>query len=93
MGIITSQPIFWTFPTAYFGGVGAAAGIAAINAIGNVGGFVSSNAKTWLEQTLQAPNAGLYFLASSGFLAAILMAWVRIPGVERSEAVNPGSKR
>jgi sugar phosphate permease len=40
-GIISSQPIFWTFPTAYFGGVGAAAGIATINALGNLGGFVA----------------------------------------------------
>jgi sugar phosphate permease len=78
-GIITAQPIFWTFPTAYFGGVGAAAGIAAINAIGNVGGFVSSNAKTWLEGVFKTSNAGLYFLACSGFLAALLMAFVRVP--------------
>src|SRR6195256_6782113 len=27
---IRAQPIFWSFPTAYFGGVGAAAGIATI---------------------------------------------------------------
>lgn len=76
-GIISAQPIFWTFPTSYFGGVGAAAGIATINALGNLGGFVAPSAKTWLEQRLGSPNAGLYFLASSAMLAALLVTRLR----------------
>ena len=74
IGIITAQPIFWTFPTGYFGGVGAAAGIATINALGNVGGMVAPNVKTWLEHTFHSPSAGLYFLAATGLLAAVLLA-------------------
>src|SRR5262249_18404999 len=49
-GIISAQPIFWTFPTNYLGGIAAAAGIATINALGNVGGLVAPNVKTALEQ-------------------------------------------
>jgi sugar phosphate permease len=78
-GIISAQPIFWTFPTAYFGGVGAAAGIATINALGNLGGLVAPSAKTWLEQRFASTDAGLYFLASSGLLAAILVARLHNP--------------
>jgi sugar phosphate permease len=73
-GIITAQPIFWTFPTAYFGGIGAAAGIAAINALGNLGGFIAPTAKTWFEESWGSADAGLYFLAGSSVLAALLFA-------------------
>jgi sugar phosphate permease len=76
-GIITAQPIFWTFPTSYFGGIGAAAGIATINALGNLGGFIAPTIKTWLEETLHSKDSGLYFLASSAGLAAVLMAALR----------------
>lgn len=77
-GIITSQPIFWTFPTAYFGGVGAAAGIATINAIGSFGGFVAPIVKTRLEEQFHSSTIGLYFLAAAGLLAAILVALLRV---------------
>lgn len=77
VGIITSQPIFWTFPTSYFGGVGAAAGIATINALGNVGGFVAPTVKTWLEQRFSSGTIGLDFLALAGLLAAVLVTGLR----------------
>jgi hypothetical protein len=34
-GFFTALPVFWTLPTAFLSGAGAAAGIAAINSIGN----------------------------------------------------------
>ena len=39
--IFAGQPIFWTLPPRFLRGVGAAAGFAAINATGNLGGFVA----------------------------------------------------
>ena len=78
-GIITAQPIFWTYPTTYFGGVGAAAGIATINSLGNIGGFVAPIVKTRLEASFSSTTAGLYFLASAGFLAALLFAVLKNP--------------
>jgi hypothetical protein len=77
-GIITAQPIFWTFPASYFGGIGAAAGIASINAVGNLGGFVAPNIKTWLEHRYAMPQAGLYFLAGSALLAALLVTQLEV---------------
>jgi sugar phosphate permease len=73
VGIITVQPIFWTFPTAYLGGVGAAGGLAAINALGNVGGLVAPTLKTFFEQTFHSDAAGLYFLAAAGVCATGLV--------------------
>jgi hypothetical protein len=76
-GIITAQPIFWTFPTAYFGGIGAAAGIATINALGNLGGLVAPSFKTWLEHRFSSTTIGLYFLGCAGLLAAFLVIGLR----------------
>jgi ACS family tartrate transporter-like MFS transporter len=38
-GVMASRPPFWTLPTEFLSGRKAAAGIAAINSIGNLGGF------------------------------------------------------
>jgi nitrate/nitrite transporter NarK len=39
MGVYGSLPIFWTFPTAFLAAKAAAAGIALINSVGNLGGY------------------------------------------------------
>lgn len=72
-GFIAVQPIFWTFPTSYLGGVAAAAGIALINSIGALGGFVAPNVKTWAEAAFASQSAGLYLLACTTLLGAALI--------------------
>ena len=41
VGVLSSAPLFWTLPTAILRGASAAAGIAAINSVGNLAGFLS----------------------------------------------------
>ena len=36
-------PVFWTLPTAFLTGAAAAGGIAMINSVGNIGGFLGPN--------------------------------------------------
>jgi MFS family permease len=48
-GVITSAPLFWSLPTAFLSGAAAAAGIAAINSVGNLAGFVSPYMVGWLK--------------------------------------------
>jgi len=72
-GFIAVQPLFWTFPTAYFADRAAAGGIALIG-VGNLGGFLAPNVKVWADQHFHSPSAGLYVLAgltvlNAGFLA------------------------
>ncbi|KAB2889523.1 MAG: MFS transporter, partial [Burkholderiaceae bacterium] len=40
-GVLTCAPLFWSLPTAFLSGTAAAAGIAVINSVGNLAGFVS----------------------------------------------------
>lgn len=66
IGILTTLPLFWSLPTAFLGGAAAAAGIAMINSIGNLAGFLSPYLMGWLKQATGANDAGMYMLA--GFL-------------------------
>jgi sugar phosphate permease len=72
-GIASAQPIFWTFPTSYLGGIAAAGGIAAINSVGNLGGFFAPNLRVWAEHQFGAPVASLYALAAAALLGSLLM--------------------
>lgn len=72
MGILTTLPLFWSLPTSFLAGAGAAAGIALINSVGNLAGFVSPFAVGWLKDMTQSTNAGMYLLAVSLVLGALL---------------------
>lgn len=73
-GFIAVQPVFWTFPTNYLSGRAAAGGIAAINTLGALGGFLAPNLKVWADVHFGFPAAGLYVLAGFTILAALLLA-------------------
>ncbi|EIW26258.1 MFS transporter [Pelosinus fermentans] len=72
-GNLACQPIFWTLPSRFLSGVAAASGIAFINSVGNLGGFLAPNLRVWAEQAFHNPYAGLYAIAVSGFIGAILL--------------------
>lgn len=72
-GIISVQPVFWTLPTSYLSGTAAAGGIAFINSLGTLGGFVAPNIKTWVEIKFNSDTAGMFVLASSALAGALLV--------------------
>ena len=55
----------------------AAAVIALINSIGNLGGFVAPTTFGFLEQTTGSIQGGLYGLAGTSVLAAILVFFAK----------------
>lgn len=71
-GIITSLPLFWSLPMAFLAGAGAAAGIAIVNSIGNLAGFLGPYAIGWLKQTTGANDSGMYLLAAFMVIGALL---------------------
>lgn len=75
MGIYASMPVFWTLPTMYLAGTGAAAGIALINSIGNLAGYVGPQMIAWLNPSGRdfGPallSLGVAMLASAAILGA-----------------------
>ncbi len=75
-GMLTSTVMFWSLPPAFLGGVWAAAGIGAINSIGNVAGFVSPYVIGSLVSVAGDLRLGLYAIAGSVLLGAILVLLV-----------------
>ena len=76
MGILTTLPLFWSLPTAFLSGAAAAAGIALINSLGNLAGFVSPYAVGWLKDLTQSTDAGVLMLAGSLVVGAVLTYFV-----------------
>ena len=72
MGIMTTLPLFWSLPTAFLAGTGAAAGIAMINSLGNLAGFLSPYAVGWLKQATAANDSGMYMLAGCMIVGGLL---------------------
>src|SRR5438128_11322917 len=72
LGIITTLPLFWSLPTAFLGGAAAAAGIALINSLGNLAGFVSRYLVGWVKELTHSTNVGMYTLAGTLFVGALL---------------------
>lgn len=70
-GVLTCAPLFWSLPTSFLGGTAAAAGIAAINSIGNLAGFVSPYMIGALKDATGSTASGMYVLAASLVVGAI----------------------
>lgn len=75
-GFIAVQPLFWIFPTGYLAGSAAAGGIAMINALGALGGFVAPNIKVWADVHFRSQRAGLYVLAGVTLVGALLISFI-----------------
>ncbi len=65
MGILTGLAQFWCLPPAFLGGAAAAAGIALINSVGNLAGFVSPFIVGWIKDATGSTNNGLFVIAAS----------------------------
>ncbi|WP_454056118.1 MFS transporter [Cupriavidus sp. Marseille-Q8015] len=72
LGILTTLPLFWSLPTAFLAGTGAAAGIALINSLGNLAGFISPYAVGWLKDLTHSTDSGMYLLAACMVVGAAL---------------------
>lgn len=82
--------VFWTLPPLFLAGTAAAAGIALINSIGNLGGWVGP----WIVGNLISASGdyskGLLTLAGASVLQATLIASLRLPA---RKPVEQGSVR
>jgi nitrate/nitrite transporter NarK len=64
IGILAAFPVFWSIPGAFLAGTAAAGGIALINSIGNLAGFVAPYMIGALKTSTGSLSSGLYFVAA-----------------------------
>ncbi len=62
-GAISCAPLFWALPTSFLAGAGAAAGIAVINSVGNLSGFVAPYLIGYVKDTTGSAALGMYIIA------------------------------
>jgi ACS family tartrate transporter-like MFS transporter len=87
-GFYGSKGPFWAMPGMFLTGPAAAAGIAWINSIGNLGGFFGPWYVGFMKDATGSYTGGLYGLALFGFIAAAITAFfLDIPNVAPSAAV------
>jgi D-galactonate transporter len=82
-GLLSSTAQYWSIPPAFLGGVWAAAGIGAINAIGNIAGFVSPFVIGWIVDVTKSLPAGLYTITVVELIGVALVLLIPARQVNR----------
>jgi len=78
IGLYSFTPPFWSLPTSFLRGDGAAAGIALINAAGNLGGFLGPAIMGWMREATGGYLAGLRVLALAAAASGVLVVATRL---------------
>ena len=82
LGLASMFGPFWTLATSFVHGVGAAAGIALINSVGNIGGFVGPYGIGYLRDSTGGFSAGLIAIGVIVVLGGALV--LAVPDRSRS---------
>ena len=72
IGTYGSRPTMWPMPSQFLTGASAAVGIALINSIGNLGGYVGPFVVGWIKDSTKSFEMGVYFLAGCAFMAGVI---------------------
>jgi ACS family tartrate transporter-like MFS transporter len=72
IGFYGSKGPFWPLPSTFLTGTAAAAGMALINSVGNIGGFMGPFLVGWIKDATGSFENGLYALAGFMVLAAVV---------------------
>lgn len=78
MGALTGLPMFWPISGGYLSPAAAAGGLALINSIGQIAGFVSPYMVGWIKDMTHSTDTALYILAAIILVGVVLV--LRIPG-------------
>ena len=73
MGALTGLPMFWPLPAAFLGSAAAAAGLALINSMGQIAGFLSPFLVGWIKDATGSTDMALYILSTVLFIGAMLV--------------------
>ena len=74
-GIIGSFGLFWLLPARVLSGIAAAAGIALINSIGQIGGVIGPYAVGLVKDATGSADMALYGIAAVCGFSGVLVAW------------------
>jgi MFS family permease len=81
--VVVTISQFWCLPTAILSGAAAAAGIAVINSLGNLSGFLGPFFIGWVSDKTHSTDIGLYVMAASIAIGGLLVLRVKKELVNR----------
>ena len=87
IGVSATPPLLWPIPSAFLTGTSAAAGIAAINSIGNLSGFAGPYMMGYLKDVTGDFTAGLLLLGGCALVGAVTVMGLRTDA--RLETAEP----
>lgn len=82
MGVHATFGPFWALKTSLLAPGIAAVGIALINSIGNLGGFMGPSITGFLKQQTGSLSLGLILYASTSFLAAFFLLFLELKAIQ-----------
>ena len=77
VGITAARAVFWAIPGRFLTGAAAAGGLALMNSIGTIGGFVGPAVVGWLKDATGSFSAGLAGMAGFLLLSTLLAVLLR----------------
>jgi MFS transporter, ACS family, tartrate transporter len=78
VGVTSARAIFWTVPTSFLTGRGAAGGLAFITTIGSLGGFFGPFLVGWIKSATGSFVLGLVAMAAVLLVTTALSASLRL---------------
>jgi ACS family tartrate transporter-like MFS transporter len=78
LGTNAARGVLWTIPTRFLSGAAAAGGLALINSVGTMGGFVGPSVMGYLRELTGSFDAGLLALAGFLFVSAALIGVLKL---------------
>ena len=78
IGVSATPPLMWPIPSAFLTGTSAAAGIAAINSIGNLSGFAGPYVMGYLKDATGDFTAGLLVLGGCALLGGLVAMTLKV---------------
>ncbi len=78
VGITAARAIFWTIPTRFLTGIAAAGGLAFINSVGTIGGFVGPSMMGWLRDQTGSFLTGILIMAAMLAVTTALAASLKL---------------
>jgi ACS family tartrate transporter-like MFS transporter len=73
LGVYGSLPVYWTFPSAILTSTAAAAGLALINSVGNLGGFFGPQIVDAIKRVSGGFGPALFVLGLSMLVPTIIV--------------------
>jgi MFS transporter, ACS family, tartrate transporter len=90
IGVSATPPLLWPIPSAFLTGSSAAAGIAAINSIGNLSGFAGPYVMGYLKDATGSFTAGLLVLGGCALAGGIAAMTLKVSRQLEVATAGPG---